>query len=54
MSYDILPLETIESRKRFYAEAIPQNWLVCFTHDPKVPLAYVESTKPGKYEARVP
>ena len=42
MSYDILPLETIESRKRFYAEAIPQKWLVAFTHDHQHPFAYLE------------
>jgi glyoxylase-like metal-dependent hydrolase (beta-lactamase superfamily II) len=41
MAYDILPLETIESRKRFYAEAIPEKWLVVFTHDHQHPLAYL-------------
>jgi glyoxylase-like metal-dependent hydrolase (beta-lactamase superfamily II) len=41
MAYDILPLETIESRKRFYAEAIPEKWLVIFTHDHQHPLAYL-------------
>ncbi len=52
MAFDLFPLETMESRKRFYAEAIPQKWLVCFTHDPAIPWAYIESSKPGKYEAR--
>ena len=42
MAYDILPLETIESRKRFYADAIPQKWLVVFTHDHQHPFAYLE------------
>lgn len=42
MAYDLFPLETIESRKRFYAEAIPQKWLVAFTHDPATPWAYLE------------
>ena len=41
MAYDILPLETIESRKRFYAEAIPKKWLVVFTHDHQHPFAYL-------------
>ena len=27
MSYDLYPLETIESRKRYYARAIPEKWL---------------------------
>jgi len=52
LAYDLFPLETIESRKRFYEHAVPERWLVCFTHDPAVPWAYVESSKPGKYEAR--
>ena len=51
MSFDLFPLETIESRRRFYAEAVPGKWLVCFTHDPKYPWARVRNPKPGKYEA---
>src|SRR5438874_3761729 len=42
MAFDLFPLETIESRKRFYESAIPENWLVVFTHDPTTPWAYVE------------
>ncbi|HZR32562.1 MAG TPA: MBL fold metallo-hydrolase [Terriglobales bacterium] len=42
MAYDLFPLETIESRKRFYQAAIPEKWLVVFTHDPTTPWAYVE------------
>jgi glyoxylase-like metal-dependent hydrolase (beta-lactamase superfamily II) len=42
MAYDLFPLDTIESRKKFYAEAIPEKWLVAFTHDPAIPWAYLE------------
>jgi hypothetical protein len=42
MAYDLFPLETIESRKKFYGEAIPGKWLVAFTHDPSTPWAYLE------------
>jgi glyoxylase-like metal-dependent hydrolase (beta-lactamase superfamily II) len=42
MAYDLFPLENIESRKRFYEVAIPQKWLVIFTHDPRTPWAYIE------------
>ncbi len=42
MAYDLFPLETLESRKKFYAEAIPGKWLVAFTHDPATPWAYLE------------
>jgi glyoxylase-like metal-dependent hydrolase (beta-lactamase superfamily II) len=51
MAFDLFPLETIESRKRFYADALPGRWLVCFTHDPKTPWARVANPKVGKYEA---
>ncbi len=52
MAYDLFPLDTIESRKRFYAQAIPQKWLVAFTHDPRTPFAYVEEGERGKVVAR--
>ncbi len=37
MFYDLYPLETIESRKRYYAQALPEKWLTMFTHDEKLP-----------------
>lgn len=42
MAYDLFPLEVLENRKRYYAKAIPEQWLTVFTHDPEVPWAYVE------------
>ena len=52
MAFDILPLQTIESRKRFYAEAIPQKWLVVFTHDHQHPFAYLEYDEKKKVAPR--
>jgi glyoxylase-like metal-dependent hydrolase (beta-lactamase superfamily II) len=52
MSFDLYPLETIENKKRFYARAIPEKWLVIFTHDPKIPMAYVERTPEGRLTHR--
>ncbi|HZY61347.1 MAG TPA: MBL fold metallo-hydrolase [Edaphobacter sp.] len=49
MGYDLDPLETIVQRKRFYARAIPENWLVLFTHDHRTPMARIglnEKQKP--------
>jgi glyoxylase-like metal-dependent hydrolase (beta-lactamase superfamily II) len=48
MSYDLYPLQTIESKKRYYAEAIPEKWLTVFTHDPVTPWGYVETGETGK------
>lgn len=42
MAYDLFPLETIENRKKYYAEAIPGEWLTMFTHDPNVPWGYIK------------
>jgi glyoxylase-like metal-dependent hydrolase (beta-lactamase superfamily II) len=48
MSFDLYPLQTLESKKQYYAKAIPEKWLTVFTHDPKVPWAYVEKDESGK------
>ncbi len=52
MGFDLYPLQTIESKKRYYARAISGKWLTVFTHDPKVPWAYVERDGLGKMVAR--
>jgi glyoxylase-like metal-dependent hydrolase (beta-lactamase superfamily II) len=52
MAYDLYPLETIESRKRFYAEAIPEKWLVVFTHDREHPFAYLQYDEKKKVAPR--
>jgi len=51
MGYDLFPLETIESKKRYYRQAIPQKWLTIFTHDPKMPWGYVQLNKEQKVVA---
>ena len=43
MAYDLFPLETIENRKKYYKEALAQNWLTIFTHDPDIPWAHLEN-----------
>jgi glyoxylase-like metal-dependent hydrolase (beta-lactamase superfamily II) len=42
MAYDLFPLEVLENRKRYYAKAIPEQWLTIFTHDPEVPWAHID------------
>jgi glyoxylase-like metal-dependent hydrolase (beta-lactamase superfamily II) len=48
MAYDLYPLDTIESRKRYYSRAVPERWLTIFTHDHARPWAHLESPKAGK------
>ena len=52
MGFDLYPLQTIESKKLYYARSIPEKWLTVFTHDPKTPWAYVEKDELGKMVAR--
>jgi hypothetical protein len=52
MGFDLYPLQTIESKKQYYAEAVPEKWLTVFTHDPKTPWAYVERGELGKMTAK--
>jgi len=52
MAFDLYPLETIESRKSYYSQAIPGKWLTMFTHDPEILWAYIERDDRGKMRAR--
>jgi glyoxylase-like metal-dependent hydrolase (beta-lactamase superfamily II) len=53
MSYDLDPLQTIASRKRYYAQALPEKWLTIFTHDHLVPWGYIEEQS-GRLMERPP
>jgi glyoxylase-like metal-dependent hydrolase (beta-lactamase superfamily II) len=52
MGFDLYPLETIESKKRYYERALAEKWLTVFTHDPKRPWAYIERDELGKMVAK--
>jgi len=52
MAFDLYPLQTIVSRKQYYAKAIPEKWLTVFTHDPATPWGYVEKDEIGKMAVR--
>ncbi|WP_130423109.1 MBL fold metallo-hydrolase [Edaphobacter modestus] len=53
MGYDLDPLECIAQRKRFYQRAIPEKWLVLFTHDHRTPMAQVVLNEKGKPVAQI-
>src|SRR3989440_341324 len=52
MAFDLFPVQTIDSKKKYYAQAIPEKWLTMFTHDPQVPWCYVEKDEQGKMALR--
>jgi glyoxylase-like metal-dependent hydrolase (beta-lactamase superfamily II) len=47
LGFDLDPLRTIEEKKRFYARAIPEHWLVLFTHEPNTPAGYLDEAPNG-------
>jgi glyoxylase-like metal-dependent hydrolase (beta-lactamase superfamily II) len=48
MGFDLDPLTCIEERKRFLGRAIPEQWLVLFTHDHQTPAATLSLNEKGK------
>jgi hypothetical protein len=34
MSYDLHPLETLESKRALYEQAVAEDWILSFVHDP--------------------
>jgi glyoxylase-like metal-dependent hydrolase (beta-lactamase superfamily II) len=48
MGYDLDPLTVIKQRKRFYAQAIPEQWLMLFTHDHATPFGFAQLNDRGK------
>lgn len=54
LAFDLSPIDTIDSKKRYYAQALPERWLTVFTHDDAVPWAYVEQAEAGKLKASTP
>lgn len=35
MSYDLYPLQTLANKKKYFEQAIAENWIVAFVHDAK-------------------
>jgi len=54
MGYDLDPVRCIAERKRFYQRAIPEKWLVLFTHDHHTPFGQIELNDKGKPVLRTP
>ena len=48
LGYDLYPLETIAGKHQFYEAAIPEQWLVVFTHDHELPWAYLTMGEKGR------
>lgn len=41
MGYDLYPMLTLENKKKFISQAIREEWIALFCHDPQTPAAYL-------------
>lgn len=48
MSYDLFPLQTLESKRKYYRIAIEEDWIFAFNHDPDNFFGKVKEEK-GKF-----
>ncbi|MCX7757535.1 MAG: MBL fold metallo-hydrolase [candidate division WOR-3 bacterium] len=42
MSYDLFPLQTMDHKERLLKQAVKENWVSFFEHDPKIAMAYLK------------
>ena len=47
MAYDMFPLTTINEKKSFLREAIENNYILFFEHDPKYECCNLQQTERG-------
>lgn len=47
MSYDMRPLNTLDEKRKILSEAVADNWLFYFEHDPIVELCSLQQTDKG-------
>jgi glyoxylase-like metal-dependent hydrolase (beta-lactamase superfamily II) len=41
MGYDLYPMITLENKQRWIPEVVREGWLALFSHDPRVPAAFL-------------
>ncbi len=47
MAYDLYPLETLQEKKRILQQAVAEDWIIIFEHDPEVPAGRIMQTEKG-------
>lgn len=51
MSYDLYPLQTLESKRLWLPRLAAENWLCVFEHDADRPLGRIVEERPGRFAA---
>ena len=49
MGYDLYPMETLEFKRAFIREAIDQEYLIFFEHDPAIAAGYIREQDRRRY-----
>ena len=49
MSYDLYPLQTLESKRLWLPRLAAENWLCVFEHDADRPLGRIVEERPGRF-----
>ena len=52
MAFDLAPMDTIDSRRRYYERALPEKWLTVFTHGADLPWGYIEPDTAARLTVR--
>jgi len=50
MGYDRFPEQLIDEKATVYQRAVPEDWLLFFTHDPEAAASHVRLNQAGKFE----
>lgn len=53
MGYDLMPLITMEEKRTLLEQAVRDNWILCFEHDPKIGAATVmKDSSSGRFSLK--
>lgn len=52
MAYDMRPLETLKEKAEILEQAVEEDWILFFEHDPKVECALLHRDKKGRVRAK--
>lgn len=50
MGYDRFPEQLIDEKAKLYTRAVPEDWLLFFTHDPEAAGSHVRTSPSGRFE----
>jgi hypothetical protein len=48
MAYDLYPVDLLENKKRLLEQAVREQWLCVFEHDPRVPSGTIVEDPNGR------